>query len=889
LKGLVRFGILGAFVALAGVFGALGPGKIAEVNAQVPAGLQVAKTCTATNVNVGGTASCTVTITATAAVSVAEPIVVTVSAGATGSGTNPDYGRLRLLNGTTSATGFDVLGVSINNPSNGTPQTISLDCTGVTCDFAVGDVYTIVEGLQGAVGGPTQETIKFGANVPVSLTPTVTVNPSTVNATVVCTPVTVTAGSGAAGQTTCTNTFTDNDVFPNFVSSGTVTLVVTSPAGVVFGSTGTTTAIFNCGGTNAPQGCSTNTFTLQSNTGGLSGPVNLTLSYAPDLPAVDSALVGVTINPAVNIVAASGTTGTLTCSPLVVAAGTSAAGASTCTLDLNDTSAPTTTVSSGSVVVTLNSPPSGVALANGTATQTFRCPASGTLNTNDVCDSITFTVASNTANVTGVVSVTATYTPDLPQFDNPVTVTNIAALQVSTAQNLATFIQPAGLVITCPSTTDAFIPQGVPFNNPTPSQLGALNVIALGVLPSTLICTVRGVDGAGNVLTNFAPGTIDVTSVGGILLTSDGRFTTDLNVGCDAGGVINVVIGTTINPNTCTGVTFAVAGTGVGNVSLRARYLPSSIAVAAGIQERETQANVGFIAPIVQPFLLLSVNPVVVGQTGTATVRFNRTANCSLAFNTGLLGAPQIGGTGGTACVDPTTGFPIIFNFGSALNGNVVLTISDAAIASWAEATTPTTPSNISETGFVATAAQVVRRCGFFPTTNIPLSSGGIPSTTGGLTNFFGGCDQVSAVYRGNLPGVVNVTSTFIPDLPGAFGNASGVTAPTAAFLGLFSGGSFATSQRVLEVVAAPISGLVQLARGCNNVSPTVSEAATAYAARVAPAAALVAIWEHQAATNTFRGFSPLPAAPSDLAAVTRLRPVFVCVSGAATLDQPPA
>jgi hypothetical protein len=83
--------------------------------------------------------------------------------------------------------------------------------------------------------------------------------------------------------------------------------------------------------------------------------------------------------------------------------------------------------------------------------------------------------------------------------------------------------------------------------------------------------------------------------------------------------------------------------------------------------------------------------------------------------------------------------------------------------------------------------------------------------------------------------------------------------------------------------------GDVQLARGCNNVSPTVSEAASAYAARVNPSGALVAIWEHQAATNTFRGWSPAAGAPNDLAAVTRLRPVFVCVSGPATLAQPPA
>ena len=143
------------------------------------------------------------------------------------------------------------------------------------------------------------------------------------------------------------------------------------------------------------------------------------------------------------------------------------------------------------------------------------------------------------------------------------------------------------------------------------------------------------------------------------------------------------------------------------------------------------------------------------------------------------------------------------------------------------------------------------------------------------------------------LPGTTNITATFVPDLPGAFGSAAGLTGPVAALFGQFgaagAGGNFSTSSRTLEVLAPAPSGAVALSRGCNNVSPTVSEAASAYAARVTPAGALVAIWEHQAATNTFRGFSPQAGAPSDLAAVTRLRPVFVCVSGAATLDQPAA
>jgi len=97
-----------------------------------------------------------------------------------------------------------------------------------------------------------------------------------------------------------------------------------------------------------------------------------------------------------------------------------------------------------------------------------------------------------------------------------------------------------------------------------------------------------------------------------------------------------------------------------------------------------------------------------------------------------------------------------------------------------------------------------------------------------------------------------------------------------------------------LQVAGAVDTGAVQLVRGCNNVSPTVTEGAASYAARVTPAGAVNSIFEYQTATNTFRG-APGPSAPAsaqavaDLQTVTRLRPVFICLNAAATLNQPPA
>ncbi|MBI2760345.1 MAG: hypothetical protein HYX51_02830, partial [Chloroflexi bacterium] len=451
------------------------------------------------------------------------------------------------------------------------------------------------------------------------------------------------------------------------------------------------------------------------------------------------------------------------------------------------------------------------------------------------------------------------------------------ALTISAVGPVAAFVQPAALAIACTSAITG------PFTGPFPGPIGAVNVVAIGILPASIACQITFLNAAGTAIV-VAPGTVEVTTLAGTLLTSNGQLTTNLRIVC--GGATAAVIGAGINPNNCQGVQFQILGLGVGFVDITARYEPSSVAAAAGIREIEGTANVAFVAPLVTVSLLLSPNPVVVGATGTATARFNRTFNCAAAFGVTI--------AGGLACIDPTTGLPIAFNFGSALNGSVVFTIDNTAIASWVDAVTSTPVALPQVSGFIGTAAQVIKRCGFFPTTGLPAT--GVPGlnpfgpVSGPLANFFGGCDSASAVYRGNIAGVAQVSATFVPDLPGAFGTSLvGLSPNVTSLLGLFGGSSQPFQTRTLEVVAPAPSGLVQLARGCNNVSPTVTETAAAYAARVTPAGALVAIWEHQAATNTFRGFSPMAGAPNDLAGVTRLRPVFVCVSAAATLDQPAA
>ncbi len=151
------------------------------------------------------------------------------------------------------------------------------------------------------------------------------------------------------------------------------------------------------------------------------------------------------------------------------------------------------------------------------------------------------------------------------------------------------------------------------------------------------------------------------------------------------------------------------------------------------------------------------------------------------------------------------------------------------------------------------------------------------------FSSFFGGCESASAQYVGVAPGTTNVSATFVPDLPGAG------TQFAPFFPGQFSGVSNPTATVALSVTGVAPTGNVQLVRGCNNITPTVTEDAATYAKRIDPAAALVALWEYQAGTNTFKGWSPQAGAPNDLTTVTRLKPIFICVSSAATLSQPPA
>ena len=89
--------------------------------------------------------------------------------------------------------------------------------------------------------------------------------------------------------------------------------------------------------------------------------------------------------------------------------------------------------------------------------------------------------------------------------------------------------------------------------------------------------------------------------------------------------------------------------------------------------------------------------------------------------------------------------------------------------------------------------------------------------------------------------------------------------------------------------VGAQPSTTIELAVGCNNLVLTSSAGTPTVevAAAIEPSAALQAIWRFENATQRFHGFSPASPAASDLTAVSRLDPVFICMHAPGKLRQP--
>lgn len=868
-------------------------------SAGVTAGAVAGNTVTLTCAPVGGAANCPAVITETLS-GVAPGSTVTQTGAAATTFTATATANVAAVNATKTCNATSTGGAALNTATCTLSVTLNAGTTTVTMAAPAGATFTSVTADTATVA----VTLAAGANA----------------FTATCTP--------AAGATTCPVNFTENitgaAVLANqtFTQNGTGATVFTAsaqaagPAGAPFITTisiGSSQVI--------PDTAAANADTLAQ---------QLTAAGAAALSSVQpgasvATFIDLNDNEPGPILAGQGT-----------AAGVCAAGnpAANC-------------VATGVVTVTLSAGvPAGIVVGNPGAVGPFgrstsvRCgPAAVGASLRNGCDGVVVIVTIPAAlnPLPAIVSVNVTYAPDA--FVPPQNTSAQANLPLFTVNiGVAAFAQPAAIGIICVSNTTAvgflsgalgsagFI-QTFPTIAPGlqlgtfgignfggfgsggigqsfalgfgtfgafPSGIGSFGLNAIGVLPAIIPCAAVPVDATGKVML-AAPGTIEVSSINGSLVDASGNLTTNLRIGCGngvAGGVglgsnifgVGNIFGATqiINFNDCLGVQFGVAGQMVGIVELRARYEPLPAAAAAGIIEVEGVGAVGFAAPLTNVDLLLDPNPITIGLTGTATARMNRVAV----------------GCGTVLCVNPTTGLPIVVTTGSILNGTVVFTTDDPAIARFVGAvtgvpsgTTGTTavPQNPDVTGFTTSANQAAVRCGVFPGFG---TAGAVAPNNSGLATFFGGCDSASVQYQGVNPGTTNITATFIPDLPGAFGARNVGLGPTAAaVLGIFGTNTNAsTATRGLAVVAAgpATTGTVALARGCDNVSPTVSETAPNYAKRVDNQSALVAIWRYNAASNSFTGWSPMAGAPNDLSSVTFLQPVFVCVNAATSLTQPP-
>lgn len=80
----------------------------------------------------------------------------------------------------------------------------------------------------------------------------------------------------------------------------------------------------------------------------------------------------------------------------------------------------------------------------------------------------------------------------------------------------------------------------------------------------------------------------------------------------------------------------------------------------------------------------------------------------------------------------------------------------------------------------------------------------------------------------------------------------------------------------------------IQLFQGCNNVALTWPVGTQTSTVAAAIQGDLIALWAFDNASQTFRGYSPIPGAPNDFVTTnSRTQPAFICMRGAGTLNRP--
>jgi hypothetical protein len=105
-----------------------------------------------------------------------------------------------------------------------------------------------------------------------------------------------------------------------------------------------------------------------------------------------------------------------------------------------------------------------------------------------------------------------------------------------------------------------------------------------------------------------------------------------------------------------------------------------------------------------------------------------------------------------------------------------------------------------------------------------------------------------------------------------------------ALVVGMFAASwSSVVQAQPVASIALPSRGTVQLYSGCNNIAlsfPDGTDSQTVLNA-VTPAGVVQTMWRHNAALNTFEGFSPAAPQASDLLTVNEWDAVWLCLAGA--------
>ncbi|HTE85388.1 MAG TPA: prealbumin-like fold domain-containing protein [Dehalococcoidia bacterium] len=146
-------------------------------------------------------------------------------------------------------------------------------------------------------------------------------------------------------------------------------------------------------------------------------------------------------------------------------------------------------------------------------------------------------------------------------------------------------------------------------------------------------------------------------------------------------------------------------------------------------------------------------------------------------------------------------------------------------------------------------------------------------------------------------PGAYTITESAAPGATLLSYTINGVPTQTGQFtLGAGQSTTILATNRAVNQSPGAVLRVVGLIPGCNNVVDTYPDGTTGaiFASAVVPATNVTSIWRYDNSAQAFRAayFASTGAGippPLDVSALSRLDPIFICVSAPATLNEPSA